>query len=74
MVFVVVQWENENTINVINEKQVVSGVKLKEKAKVDITLAEGKKGRSAIYKATILKVCGEYKFQRSVGIQYVNSV
>lgn len=74
MVFVVVQWENENTINVINEKQVVSGVELKEKAKVDITLAEGKKGRSAIYKATILKVCGEYTFQRSIVIQYLNSV
>lgn len=74
MVFVVVQWENENTINVINEKQVVSGVELKEKAKVDITLAEGKKGRSGIYKATIFKVCGEYKFQRSIVIQYLNSV
>ena len=73
MVFVVVQWENENTINVINEKQVVSGVELKEKAKVDITLAEGKEGRSTIYKATIF-VCGEYKFQRSIGIQYLNSV
>lgn len=74
MVFVVVQWENENTINVINEKQVVSGVELKEKAKVDITLAEGKKGQSAIYKATILKVCDEYKFQHSIVIQYLNSV
>ena len=74
MVFVVVQWENENTINVINEKQVVSGVELKEKAKVDIILAEGKKGRSAIYKATILKICGEYKFQLSIGTQYLNSV
>ena len=56
--FVVVQWENENSVSVVNEKKFVGAVKLKEGTKVDI-LTGTNKGRIAIYKATILKVCGE---------------
>ena len=56
--FIVVQWENENSVSVVNEKKVVGAVELKEGTTVDI-LTGTNKGRVAIYKATILKVCGE---------------
>ena len=53
-----VQRENENSASVINGKKVVGAVKLKEGTTIDI-LTGTNKGRVAIYKATILKVCGE---------------
>ena len=56
--FIVVQWENENSVSVVNEKEVVGAVELKERKTVDI-LTGTNKGRVAIYRATILKVCGE---------------
>ena len=56
--FIVFQWENENSVSVENEKKVVGAVELKEGTTVDI-LTGTNKGRVAIYKATILKVCGE---------------
>ena len=56
--FIVVQWENENSVSVVNEKEVVGTVELKERKTVDI-LTGTNKGRVAIYRATILKVCGE---------------
>ena len=56
--FIVVQWENENSVSVVNEKKVVSAVELKEGTTVVILIGTNK-GRGAIYKATILKVCGE---------------
>ena len=56
--FLVVQWENENSVSVENEKKVVDSVELKEGTTVDI-LTGTNKGRVAIYKATILKVCGK---------------
>ena len=65
MGFTVVQWENENSVSGINEKQVVGTVELKEGTTVHISTG-WYKGREAIYKATILKVCGEYKLQYSV--------
>ena len=51
MSFIVVQWENENSVS-------VCAVELKEGTTVDI-LTGTNKGRVAICKATILKVCGE---------------
>ena len=56
--FIVVQWENENSVSVVNEKKVVGAVELKEGTTVDI-LTGTNRGQVAIYKATILKVCGE---------------
>ena len=56
--FLVVQWENENSVSVENEKKVVDSVELKEGTTVDI-LTGTNKGRVAIYKATILKVFGK---------------
>ena len=56
--FIVVQWENENSVSVVNEKKVVGAVELKERKTIDI-LTGTNKGRVAIYRATILKVCGE---------------
>ena len=56
--FIVVQWENENSVSVVKEKKVVGAVELKEGTTVDISTGTNK-GRVAIYKATILKVCGE---------------
>ena len=56
--FIVVQWENENSVSVVKEKKVVGAVELKEGTTVDISTGTNK-GRVAICKATILKVCGE---------------
>ncbi|XP_068674763.1 uncharacterized protein [Montipora foliosa] len=58
MVFIVVQWENEDTVSVVNEKQVVGNGELQEGTHVEISTGSNK-GRLAIYKATILKVFGE---------------
>ena len=63
-----VQWENENSVSVVNEKKVVGAVELKEGTTVDI-LTGTNTSRVAIYKATILKVCGEWKLR--YGIRYV---
>ena len=59
MVFIVVQWENEDTVSVVNEKQVVGNGELQEGTHVEISTGSNK-GRLAIYKATILKVFGKY--------------
>ena len=49
---IVVQWENENTVSVVNEKQVVGDVELTEGVRiVDVSIGQSK-GRLAIYKAT----------------------
>ena len=45
-------------MSVLSEKKVVSAVELKDGTTVDISTGTNK-GRVAIYKATILKVCGE---------------
>ena len=57
MGFIVVQWENEKSASVLNEKKVVGAVELKGTT-IDISTGANK-GRAANYKATILKVCGE---------------
>ena len=59
MGFIVVQWENENCASGVNEEQVVGAVKLK----VWRTVIDWPVGQAAIYKAMILKVCGEYKLR-----------
>ena len=58
MGFIVNQWENENSVSVVSGKKVVGAVELKDGTTVDI-LTGTNKGRVAIYKATILKVCGK---------------
>ena len=59
MGFFVDQWENENSVSVVNEKKVVGAVELKEgQLTVDI-LTGSNNDRVVIYKARILKVCGE---------------
>ena len=63
--FIEVWWENENSLSVENEKKVVGAVELKEGTTADISTGTNK-GRVAIYRATILKVCGEYKLQYSL--------
>ena len=45
-------------MSVVKEKKVVGAVEFKEGTTVDIS-TDTNKGRVAIYKATILKVCGE---------------
>ena len=57
MGFIVVQWENENSVSVLSEKKVVGAVELKDGTTVDISTGTNKI-RVAIYRATILKVCG----------------
>ena len=53
-----VQWENEDSVIIVNEKEVVGAVELKKGTTVDI-LTGTNKGRVAIYITTILKLCGE---------------
>ena len=57
MGFIVVQWENENSVSVLSEKKVVGAEELKDGTTVDISTGTNK-SRVAIYRATILKVCG----------------
>ena len=61
----VVYWENKKRVSVANEKNTVGTLELKEGRTVDISTSSNK-GRVAIYKATILKVCGEYKLRCSL--------
>ena len=56
--FTVVQWENENSVSVVDGKKVVGALELKEGTTVDI-LTGTNEGPVAIYKVTILKICGE---------------
>ena len=56
--FIVVQRGNENRASVVDEEKVVGALQLKEGTTVDISTGTNK-GRVAICKATILKVCGE---------------
>ena len=56
--FIVVHWEIKNSASVVKEKKVIGAVELKEGTTVDIFTGTNK-GRVAICKATILKVCGE---------------
>ena len=65
MGFRVIQWENENSVSVVNEKKVVGVVESKEGTTVDISTGTNK-GRVAIYEATILRVFGEYKLRSSL--------
>ena len=58
MGFIVVQWENEKSVSVVSEKKVVGAVELKGQ-QLTYRRVRTNKGRVAIYKATILKVCGE---------------
>ena len=53
-----VRWENENSVSVVKEREVVGAVELKEGLTVEI-LTGTNKSRVFIYKATILKVCGK---------------
>ena len=60
MVFILVQWLNENSVSVVNEKKVVGeDVKLKEGLTVDISTGMSKE-RLTIPKGEILKVFGDY--------------
>ena len=61
MIFAVVQWLEENSVSVINEKQVILGedLELKEGLTVDVSAGKNSKGRLAVYKATVLKLFGE---------------
>ena len=52
------QWENENSVSVVSEKKVVGAVELNYETTIDISTGTNK-GRVAIYKAAILKVCGK---------------
>ena len=53
MGFIVVQWENKNSVRVLNVKKIIGTVELKDGTAVDISTGV------AIYTAMILKVCGK---------------
>ena len=66
MGFIVVQWENENSMSVVSEKKVAGAVQLKDGTTVDISTCTHK-GRVAIYKATIWK----FVVSKNCDIRYV---
>ena len=47
--FIVVQWENENNVSVVNEKKVVGAVELKEGTTLDIWTGTNK-GQATKYR------------------------
>ena len=55
MVFIVVQWENENTVSAVNEKQVVGNGELQEGTHVEISTGSNKKEGSPFTKQQFLK-------------------
>lgn len=74
MVFIVVQWVNENSVSVVHEKKVVGeNVELKEGSTVDVS-AGISKGRIAIYKAEILKVCGKCSTLNSLMVEVLKYI
>ena len=59
MVWVVVQWVGENSVSVINEKEInEEGDLIKEGATVSVVL-KNSKGKAQIYQAVVQKVFGE---------------
>lgn len=74
MVFIVVQWVNENSVSVVHEKKVVGeNVELKEGSTVDVSVGISK-GRIAIYKAEILKVCSECSTLNSLMVEVLKYI
>ena len=49
MGFIVVHWENENSVNVVNEKKVVGAVELRDGTTVDISTGTNK-GQATKYR------------------------
>ena len=59
MVWVVVQWIGENSVSVINEKEINEEADLiKEGATVSV-ISKNSKGKAQIYQAVVQKVFGE---------------
>lgn len=60
MVFTVVQWEDENSVSVVHEKDIIldGEQQPEENMKVQVLIKE-KNARPALHKATVLKVFGE---------------
>ena len=50
MVFIIVQWENENTVNIVNEKQAIGAVELEEERQQLNNHISHNLGRAAIEK------------------------
>ena len=59
MSFIVVQWENENSVSVLNEKKVVGAVELKEGTINSWHIDWFKQRSSGYLKLGFLEVCGE---------------
>ena len=66
MSFIVVQWENENSVSVLNEKKVVGAVNLKEGTINSWHIDWFKQRSSGHLKLGFLEVCGEYKLPYSL--------
>ena len=66
MGFIVVQWENENSVSVLNEKKVVGAVELKEGTINSWHIDWFKQRSSGHLKLGFLEVCGEYKLPYSL--------
>ena len=61
MVFLVIQWEGENSVSTISESKVIltdqnAEEDLKEGMTVRVLVGKTSKGKSTLYKATVLKI------------------
>ena len=74
MVFLVVQWEGENSVSTISESKVVltdqsAEEDLKEGMTVQVLVGKTSKGKSTLYQATVLKIFGKYHCRSFVGLR-----
>ena len=62
MVYLVVQWDGEDSVSIVREGQLAhngSNNDIKEGMIVQVLFGKNPKGRSILYKATVLKVFGK---------------
>ena len=76
MVFLVVQWEGENSVSTISESKVVltdqsAEEDLKEGMTVQVLVGKTSKGKSTLYQATVLKIFGKYHCHSVSGLKFL---
>ena len=74
MVFLVIQWEGENSVSTISESKVIltdqsTEEDLKEGRTVQVLVGKTSKGKSTLYQATVLKIFSKYHCHSFVGFR-----
>ena len=74
MVFLVIQWEGENSVSTISESKVVltdqsAEEDLKEGMTIQVLVGKTSKGKSTLYQATVMKIFSKYHCHSFVGFR-----